>query len=62
MALRVLLVVAVLLFCVAEVSSNAKIEEAITQLSLDGVPRGANRRLMQEIGVIGFLFLFPFHS
>ncbi|GMY26155.1 snakin-2-like [Fagus crenata] len=41
MALRLLLVLAVLLFCVAQVSSDAKIEEQQTH-----VLKGANRRLL----------------
>ncbi|KAF8399324.1 hypothetical protein HHK36_015189 [Tetracentron sinense] len=46
MAIRMLLVVAVLLFCVAEVSSDAKIEDEMPEISQ--VVRGGNRRLMQD--------------
>ncbi|KAJ9140365.1 hypothetical protein P3X46_031021 [Hevea brasiliensis] len=48
MAVRLLLVSAVLLFCLAEVSSDLKIEEEIAHITQIGV-RGGNRRLMQEM-------------
>lgn len=48
MALRVLLLVAVLIFCVTEVSSDAKIDEHGNQ-----IVKGTNRRLMQYLDCDG---------
>ncbi|KDP31145.1 hypothetical protein JCGZ_11521 [Jatropha curcas] len=44
---RLLLVSVVLLFCLAEVSSDLKMEEEMAQV--EAAVRGGNRRLMQEI-------------
>ncbi|KAL9372638.1 hypothetical protein Peur_034882 [Populus x canadensis] len=55
MAVRSLLALMVLLFCLAEVSSDLKIDTEIPQL----VVRGGNRRLMQDIGTPYFVFFLP---
>ncbi|KAG4130769.1 hypothetical protein ERO13_D09G166000v2 [Gossypium hirsutum] len=51
MAVRMLLALGVLLLCLAEVSSDLKAEEDITNVGEVGslVTRGGNRRLMLEI-------------